>query len=74
MDFVERGDHLIDDSLIADEPPEGDLSFNNINIPKSNGLVFDALGDDVGISDSNDDMMSEFADAPVTPDEFEGQI
>lgn len=71
MDFVERGDHLVDDSLIADEPDDGELSFDNINIPKSDGLVFDALSDDIG---GSEDMMSEFANAPVTPDEFEGQI
>lgn len=70
MDFYERGDHLVDDSLIADEPDEGELSMNNINIPKSSGLVFDAL-DGMG---SDDGMMNDFAEAPVTEDEFEGQI
>jgi len=70
MDFYERGDHLVDDSLIADEPDEGELSMDNINIPKSSGLVFDAL-DGMG---SDDGMMDDFAEAPVTEDEFEGQI
>ena len=70
MDFYERGDHLVDDSLIADEPEEGELSMDNINIPKSSGLVFDAL-DGMG---SDDGMMDDFAEAPVTEDEFEGQI
>lgn len=70
MDFYERGDHLVDDSLIADEPDEGELSMDNINIPKSSGLVFDALN---GMG-SDDGMMDDFAEAPVTEDEFEGQI
>ena len=70
MGFYERGDHLVDDSLIADEPDEGELSMDNINIPKSSGLVFDAL-DGMG---SDDRMMDDFAEAPVTEDEFEGQI
>ena len=70
MDFYERGDHLVDDSLIADEPDEGELSMDNINIPKSSGLVFDTL-DGMG---SDDGMMDDFAEAPVTEDEFEGQI
>lgn len=70
MDFYERGDHLVDDSLIADEPDEGELSMDNINIPKSSGLVFDALD---GMR-SDDGMMDDFAEAPVTEDEFEGQI
>lgn len=70
MDFYERGDHLVDDSLIADEPEDGELSMDNINIPKSSGLVFDAL-DGMG---SDDGMMDDFAEAPVTEDEFEGQI
>ena len=70
MGFYERGDHLVDDSLIADEPEDGELSMDNINIPKSSGLVFDAL-DGMG---SDDGMMDDFAEAPVTEDEFEGQI
>lgn len=66
MDFIEKGDHLVDDSLIADEPEDGVLSMDSINIPKSDGLVYDALE-----GGGDDNMMTEFANAPVTRDEFE---
>lgn len=66
MDFIEKGDHLVDDSLIADEPEDGVLSMDSINIPKSDGLVYDALE-----GGGDDNMMAEFANAPVTRDEFE---
>lgn len=65
MNFIEKGDHLVDDSLIADEPEDGVLSMDSINIPKSDGLVYDAL------EGGGDNMMAEFANAPVTRDEFE---
>lgn len=65
MNFIERGDHLVDDSMIADEPDEGPLSMDAINIPKSDGLVFDALENGGG-----DSTMDEFMSAPVTEDEF----
>ncbi len=65
MNFIEKGDHLVDDSLIAAEPEDGVLSMDSINIPKSDGLVYDAL------EGGGDNMMAEFANAPVTRDEFE---
>lgn len=63
MNFIEKGDHLVDDSLIADEPEDGPLSMDAINIPKSDGLVYDALENGSNITD-------EFMSAPVTEDEF----
>lgn len=64
MNFIEKGSHLVDDSLIADEPEDGPLSMEAINIPKSDGLVFDAVENGDGA------MMDDFMSAPVAEDEF----
>lgn len=70
MNFFDKSERLVDDSALSDDPLEGadgELSMDNINIPRmSDGISFDCIGA------GGEDMMGEMLSSGVN-DMYEEQ-